>query len=179
MKGETKFYHVFKFGNYIGVNEYGLKDIAMIKLTTLVVMVAMSAVLATFLPMLLSVFYVFLLLLDFRNETSKEEKKLCSLFIIISTIYFIIDYRFGLLSSFFFSHFDFSEGYQYVASINILLGLIHLFFLFSVEELMASNTNLTATILYLAFIGLTLYMFLEKLNNFVGKVIPQHIFEIN
>ena len=127
MKDGLNFFHVFKIGPYIGVNKVGAGDVAMNYLLTLIVMVILIGLVAIVMPIFISLLYIIVLLSESDSDVSKGDKFYGSLFIVLASVYFIIDCHFGWLG---YSAGQLVLGhtlFKYLFVINTVLGLVHLY----------------------------------------------------
>jgi hypothetical protein len=127
MKDGLNFFHVFKVGPYIGVNKVGAGDVAMNYILTLIVMIILIGLVAIVMPIFISLLYVLVLLGESDSDVSKGDKFYGSLFIVIASIYFIIDCYFGWLG---YSAGQLVLGqnlFKYLFVTNTILGIVHLY----------------------------------------------------
>ena len=171
MKEGMNIFHVFKYKDYIVVNNYTLKDIISIKIMSLIAMIGISVLLAAFLPVILSLFYLFLVLTDFNNEASRQDRFYTSLIVLISAIYFLLDYHFGWFIWYFLHEAIEPTTFQYIATINLFLGFYHLVLLFLFKEGLPSHSGFVNMLWYLGLIAYVLYFKLDDLYSMVGKLI--------
>lgn len=175
MKDRLNFYQVFKFGGFIGVTRSSLSDVVMVNIFTLITMIAISGIFATLLPILLSFLYILMLLGDSDSDAAQNDKFYTSLFTIIATIYFLLDYHFGWLSWIVLTSMVESEIYQYIAAINLTLGLLHLVLLFYYKVIFPLYKNSLNVLKYILLIVFLLFNITPKMNTIVGRLISQYV----
>jgi len=127
MKEGLNFFNVFRVGPYIGVNKVSAGDVATNYLLTLIIMIILIGLVAIVMPIFISLLYIIVLLSESDSDVSKGDKFYGSLFIVIASIYFIIDCYFGWLG--------YSAGhlvlghtlFKYLFVTNTVLGIVHLY----------------------------------------------------
>lgn len=130
MKNGLNFFHVFRIGPYIGVNKVGASDVAMNYFFTFITMIILLEFLAAVMPVLISAFYLFVLLLDSDSDVAKGDKLIGSILVVIASTYFFVDVHYEWLASAVGRLFLGDTGFKHLAATNLILGLLHLVLVF-------------------------------------------------
>ena len=129
-KNETKFYHIFRFGNTIGVTEMNFSDIIIANFMTLVVMLILIGLLVTMIPFFILLLYTLSVMLG-SWENIDQERIAMNVFSIIACIYFFFDYHFGFIGWRVLHTFTSTESvnkFSYLIMAMLLFNLLLLFF---------------------------------------------------
>jgi hypothetical protein len=128
-KNETKFYQVFKFGDFIGVASYSFSEVLMLNFASIVISLGIYALLAYLLPILM--FFVYGLFVLLGNwEGMKVDRVRINIFSLIGYIYFLIDYHFGFVGwAVTFNYFG-KEAVDQFCYINTGLAILNILLLF-------------------------------------------------
>ena len=97
-KNETKFYHIFRFGNTIGVTEMNLSDIIIANFMTLVVMVILIGLLVTMIPFFVLLLYTLSVMLGSWDEMNQQRIGM-NVISIIACFYFFFDYHYEFIGA--------------------------------------------------------------------------------
>lgn len=175
MDNRLNFFHVFKFGGFIGVSRSSLSDVVMINIFTLLTMIAIAGIFATILPVLLSLLYVFMLIADSDSDAAQNDKFYTSLFTIVATTYFLLDYHFGWLSWVVLTALVEAETYQHIAAVNLTLGLLHVVLLFYYKQIFPLYKNGFNALKYFLLMVFLLFNATPKVFTILGRMISQYV----
>lgn len=130
-----EFYKIWRgWGGTIGVHKMTLGDLAMNYAVVLIVYFILLGILVTFLPtLLLGIYLLWMIGSDMeggQDQSACQQRSMLNILTIVSVIYFMIDFHFGLISFNTVGVMTYKETMDGIAIYNLAIGLVSVLLFF-------------------------------------------------
>lgn len=163
-----RFYQIFSFGGAIGVNSLSFGELIFANISGFAVFIILASIIGVLIPFLLLGLYALFLLLP-NVEGNQLDKIRCNIIGILSYIYFLIDYHYGLLGTTIISHYMSFETVDRLCHIQTSLFIINVLLLVYGNLLF---NQIPQAFLRLITFGFGLYFLTNIITPITGAIMP-------
>lgn len=174
-----EFYKIWRgWGGTIGVNRLSLGDLLVANLIAVLVYVVLLAVFVTILPtILIGIYLLWIIGTDMEggeDNPNIQQRNVLMIMSIVSVIYFMIDFHFGLIAYNILGSGASKETMDGIAIYNLSLGFVSVILFFLGHRAYASNQSRFLRIIFILALTWFSYRFTKKIATpIVNNLITQ------